>query len=81
VAPGVGASVTTTLSGTYTLTLAAGTYQVTALAEGFASQTFTSIAITSGSVTIQDFALAPLLPFYLPLVVRGLSGDTTASYR
>jgi subtilisin family serine protease len=60
----------TNLSGQYTLTLPAGTYDLTAQAEDYVSQTITHVVIISGASTLQDFALAPLQRVYLPLVVR-----------
>ena len=57
-------------SGQYTLTLAAGAYDLTAGAEGYLSQTITQVIVISGGNTLQDFALVPLQWSYLPLVVR-----------
>ncbi len=66
----VGATASTAPSGAYTTTLPAGIYHVTVQTDGYASQTITNVVVISGEVTIQDFALAPLLRFYLPLVLR-----------
>jgi subtilisin family serine protease len=55
-------------TGYYTLTLATDTYNVTAQADGYASQTITGVVVTEGMVTVQDFALSPLHRFYFPLV-------------
>jgi serine protease AprX len=62
--------VPTNPSGQYTLTLVAGTYDVTAQAEGYLSQTITQVVVISRANTLQDFALAPLRRVYLPLVIR-----------
>jgi subtilisin family serine protease len=64
-------SVPTNPGGQYTLTLPAGTYDLIAQAEDHLSQTITHVVVISGANTLQDFALAPLQHFYLPLVVRG----------
>jgi subtilisin family serine protease len=75
VAPSPGAAGSTAFTdpmGHYTLTLAANTYDVIAQANGYAPQTMTNVAVTGESVTTQDFALVPLLRYYLPLCVRDL---------
>ncbi|MGC9332584.1 MAG: S8 family serine peptidase, partial [Anaerolineae bacterium] len=56
--------------GDYALSLPAGTYQVTAKATCHAPQTVTGIVVSSGSVTIQDFALPAIPCIYLPFTVR-----------
>ena len=55
-------------TGQYTLTLAAGVYDLTARADGYLPQTFASVEVLSGAVQIQDFALEPLLRTLFPLV-------------
>ena len=47
-------------SGAYTMTLLAGTYNVTAQKTNYTSQTYNGIAITDGSVVTQDFTLTYL---------------------
>jgi len=54
----------TTGDGAYRTTLAAGTYNVTASAYGYAPQTVTGVAIANGVTTTQDFALSPA-PSYI----------------
>jgi len=67
VSTNAGQSVTTDATGYYTMTLAAGTYDVTASKYLWSSQTVTGITIVEGATTTQDFALTPL-PSY---TVRG----------
>jgi len=47
-------------SGHYDLNLAVGTYDVTAAAYGFSSQTASGVGVTDGATTTQNFALAPV---------------------
>jgi len=56
VAP-LGASTVTDANGNYSLILPAGTYDVTASAFGYQSQTANGVVITDGGTTTQDFAL------------------------
>jgi hypothetical protein len=56
VAP-IGASTATDANGHYSLTLPVGTYDVTASAFGYSSQTVTGVSVTDGGTTTQDFAL------------------------
>jgi serine protease AprX len=67
----VGPGTITDPTGTYSLTLTASTYDVTARADGYVRQTITGVAVISHTLTVQDFALGPARPFYLPLVLRG----------
>ena len=67
IAPGV----ITDPAGHYSMTLPTSTYDVTAQADGYFRQTITGVAVISHTLTIQDFALGPARPFYLPLVLRG----------
>jgi serine protease AprX len=67
----VGPGAITDPTGTYSLTLPASSYDVTARADGYVQQTITDVAVISDTVTVQDFALVSVLPFYLPLVLRG----------
>ncbi|MGD9145330.1 MAG: S8 family serine peptidase [Anaerolineae bacterium] len=57
-------------SGQYTLTLPAGTYDVTTQAEGYVSQTITNVIVLSSANTLQDYSLRPLERLYLPLVAK-----------
>jgi subtilisin family serine protease len=65
--PTIRHEVTTDLSGTYTLTLPAGVYQVSADAGGYAAQKVAGVVVAGGEVTYQDLALQPVLSYYLPL--------------
>jgi len=63
---------TTNASGFYSFTnIPTGAYSVTASGPGYASDTATSVTVTTGGTTTQDFALAPNL--------SGCLTDTTAS--
>jgi N-acetylneuraminic acid mutarotase len=53
----LGASTTTAADGTYSILLPVGTYDVTASAFGYTSQTANGVVITDGGTTTQDFAL------------------------
>ena len=46
-------------TGSYDLMLPAGTYDVTAAADGYAPMTVTGIAAVAGATTNQNFTLAP----------------------
>src|SRR6266542_3063011 len=50
---------TTNASGQYSLTLPVGTYDVTASAFGYLTQTANGVVISDGGTTTQDFALQP----------------------
>jgi N-acetylneuraminic acid mutarotase len=52
-------STTTGVDGSYSLTLVVGTYDVTASAFGYVSETVNGVVINDGVTTTQDFALAP----------------------
>jgi serine protease AprX len=67
--PGPAWSASSDPTGTFTFTLPAGTYDLTAQAAGYFERTITSVTVISGTITTQDLALAPLLRFYLPLVI------------
>jgi hypothetical protein len=54
---------TASISGTYALQVPAGRYTVTAALDGYASQTFTDVAVMTGTGVRLDFALVPLLIF------------------
>jgi N-acetylneuraminic acid mutarotase len=53
----LGASTVTDANGHYSLTLPVGTYDVTASAFGYVSQTANGVVVTDGGTTTQDFAL------------------------
>jgi subtilisin family serine protease len=69
--PELGVVITTDASGNYSLTLAAGTYKVTAGARGYFSQTIGPVSVVGGKVVTQDLSLSPWSRVYLPLVSRG----------
>ena len=50
--------------------IAAGSYDVTARADGYVWQTITGVAVISDTITVQDFALQPALQFHLQPVLR-----------
>jgi subtilisin family serine protease len=52
-------STTTNAAGQYSLTLPVGTYDVTASAFGFVTETAAGVEITDGGTTTQDFGLQP----------------------
>ncbi|MGB9618922.1 MAG: carboxypeptidase regulatory-like domain-containing protein, partial [Armatimonadota bacterium] len=56
------ASATADANGNYTLSLAPGTYNLTASATGYQSQTKTDITVTAGQTTTVNFVLTPLAP-------------------
>ncbi|HSR33403.1 MAG TPA: S8 family serine peptidase, partial [Anaerolineae bacterium] len=70
--PGQGGPVVLTgPTGQYTLTLAAGSYNVTGGTNGYFPQTITNVLVISGEVKFQDFALEPfLLRYIFPLVAN-----------
>ncbi len=55
----LGASTVTDASGNYSLVLPVGTYDVTASAFGYSSQTTNGVVIADGGTTTVDFALVP----------------------
>jgi hypothetical protein len=63
--------VTADATGNYTLTLAAGSYEITAQARGYYPQTISQVMVIRGEVVTQDFALTPWPRVYLPLVSGG----------
>jgi subtilisin family serine protease len=70
VAGPAGPAVSTNGSGQYTMTLALGTYDITAQAWGYAPETLTDILVTSQTVRTVNFTLTQLTRFYLPLIAR-----------
>ncbi len=81
---------TTGISGTYSMTLPADIYTVTASAYGYQSQTATNVEIISGTATVQDFTLTPVAlytvtgvitdantgwPLYAEITIDGYPGD------
>ena len=69
--PEQGAVVTADATGNYALTLAAGSYDITAQARGYYPQTISQVMVIRGEVVTQDFALTPWPRVYLPLVSGG----------
>lgn len=67
-------STTASVSGTYALRLPGGHYTVTASLEGYASQTFTGVAVVTGTGARLDFVLAPIPAF----TVQGEIVDATS---
>jgi len=55
--------VTADSNGYYTVTLPAGTFDVTAQADDYYSQTVSGVEVLAGQVTTQNFSLQPLSPF------------------
>jgi protocatechuate 3,4-dioxygenase beta subunit len=51
----------TDANGNYSISIAAGTYTVTASATGYQTNTTTGVVVTSGNVTTQNVALTPLV--------------------
>ena len=68
--PVVGSEVTTDSTGHYTMTLPAGTFDVSVRADGYVLQTVTDVQVISGHSTTLDFGLVAFSRCYLPLVVR-----------
>jgi hypothetical protein len=56
-----GMMATTDANGIYSISIAAGTYNMTANATGYQTNTTTGVVVTAGNVTTQDFALTPLV--------------------
>ncbi len=54
-----GMMATTDANGSYNIGIAAGTYNVTANATGYQTNTTTGVVVTPGNMTIQDFTLTP----------------------
>jgi serine protease AprX len=68
--PELGGTIPTDPTGNYSLTLAAGSYAVTAGTKGYYPQTIGQVAVARGEVVTQDFALSPWPRVYLPLVSK-----------
>jgi subtilisin family serine protease len=66
-------------AGQYSLIAPVGTYDVTASAFGFASQTATGVPVTEGATTVQDFALNPAPSHPVSGHVRDQDGDPLAN--
>jgi N-acetylneuraminic acid mutarotase len=87
-----GHSATTDSSGSYTLSLPVGTYDVTAAAFGYGSQTVTGVVVDEGQTVTEPFALDPVpshtvhgtitdgsgadWPIYAKITVQGTSAAT-----
>jgi subtilisin family serine protease len=66
---------TTNASGQYSLILPVGTYEVTASAFGYLTETATGVEITDGTTTVQDFALDPAPSHTVSGYVRDSDGQ------
>ena len=75
----LGASTTTGPNGHYSLTLPVDTYDVTASAFGYQSQTATGVAVTDGGDTVQDFALVAAASHTVSGHVRDADGNPLAN--
>jgi serine protease AprX len=67
--PGLSWSATSDPTGSFTFTLPAGIYDLTAQAAGYVQGSITGVPIISGTITTQDLALDPLRRIYLPLLI------------
>ena len=70
---------TTNAAGVYSLTAPVGTYDVTASAFGFATETATGVEVTEGDTTTQDFALDPVASHSVSGFVRDGDGNALAN--
>jgi subtilisin family serine protease len=70
---------TTNAAGVYSLTAPIGTYDVTASAFGFATETATGVEVTEGGTTTQDFALDPAPSHSVSGFVRDGAGNPLAN--
>jgi N-acetylneuraminic acid mutarotase len=75
----LGASTTTGPDGHYSLTLPVDTYDVTASAFGYQSQTANGVAVTDGGTTVQDFALVAAPNHTVSGHVRDTDGNPLAN--
>lgn len=66
---------TSNASGAYTLRLPAGTWKLTVSGYGYASQTITNVAVTSGSTATRNVALASLPRYTISGTVRNTFGS------
>jgi hypothetical protein len=60
----------TQTSGRYSMRLAPGTYDITARAFGYLSQTASNVVVREQGASHQDFDLVPYQRLYLPLILR-----------
>jgi N-acetylneuraminic acid mutarotase len=75
----LGASTTTGVDGHYTLLLPVDTYDVTASAFGYQTQTATGVDVTEGNTTTQDFALVAAPNHTVSGNVRDADGNPLAN--
>jgi N-acetylneuraminic acid mutarotase len=73
-------STTTDATGHYSVVLPVDTYDVTASAYGYASQTVNGVAITDGNTTTLNFALDPVPPIEVSGTVTDGSGHAWPLY-
>ena len=66
----IGPTSITDPSGRYSMRLAPGTYDITARAFGYLSQTASNVVIREQGTSHQDFDLVPYQRIYLPLILR-----------
>jgi hypothetical protein len=52
---------TTDATGGYSISIAQGTYTVTAIAAGYVTQSIAGVLVASGAMTVQNFALVPVI--------------------
>lgn len=69
--------VTALPTGFYQTQVISGSYDLTATAEGYASQTVADIPLANGQTTTQDFALTPVCTLWEDDVEGGTNGWTT----
>jgi subtilisin family serine protease len=74
-------STTTDAAGAYALLLPVGTYEVTARAFGYVSQTVSGVAIAEGVTTTQSFALAAAASHAVSGTVKDSTGAALAGAR
>jgi subtilisin family serine protease len=70
---------TTDAAGQYSFVIAIGTYDVTASAFGFVTQTATGVVVTEGATTTQNFALAQVPAHQVSGHVRDSDGNPLAN--
>jgi len=73
-------STTANASGAYSMSLPAGTYEVTASAFGYASSTVGSVPVVENTATTQNFSLSPLAKTTVCGTVRDGSGHGWGLY-
>ncbi|MGH3498511.1 MAG: carboxypeptidase regulatory-like domain-containing protein [Nocardioidaceae bacterium] len=74
------ASAVTATDGSYTMTIPVGTYDVTASAFGYATQTINGVVVTDGGTVSESFALDPVPSSTVSGVVRDGDGHNWPLY-